>query len=201
MFSLPKLPYSYDALEPYFDKMTMEIHHAKHHQAYIDKLNAALEGHEELAAKPIEALLGNLDSVPEAIRTLVRNNGGGHYNHSLFWQVMGPESGVPEGELGSAIDSVFGGLEGFRSSFTEAALGQFGSGWAFLAFSQGKLVICSTLNQDSPLTRGDVPLLALDVWEHAYYLRYQNRRAEYIAQWFSVVNWGAVGKKFNEACA
>jgi len=190
MFTLPKLSYGYDELEPYIDAKTMEIHHSKHHQAYIDKLNGATDG-TEWAGKEIEELLQNLDSLPENIRTVVRNNGGGHYNHTFFWQCMSPgAAGKPEGDLAAQIDSDFGSFENFKKQFGDAAAGRFGSGWAWLTRdSSGKLVISSTPNQDSPIMDSVKPLLGLDVWEHAYYLKYQNRRLEYIENWWSVVNW------------
>jgi len=190
MFTLPKLSYGYDELEPYIDAKTMEIHHSKHHQAYIDKLNGATDG-TEWAGKEIEELLQNLDSLPENIRTVVRNNGGGHYNHTFFWQCMSPgAAGKPEGDLAAQIDSDFGSFENFKKQFGDAAAGRFGSGWAWLTRdSSGKLVISSTPNQDSPIMDSVKPLLGLDVWEHAYYLKYQNRRPEYIENWWSVVNW------------
>src|SRR3989344_610338 len=190
MFTLPKLSYGYDELEPYIDAKTMEIHHSKHHQAYIDKLNGATDG-TEWAGKEIEELLQNLDSLPENIRTVVRNNGGGHYNHTFFWQCMSPgAAGKPEGDLAAQIDSDFGSFENFKKQFGDAAAGRFGSGWAWVTRdSSGKLVISSTPNQDSPIMDSVKPLLGLDVWEHAYYLKYQNRRLEYIENWWSVVNW------------
>jgi Fe-Mn family superoxide dismutase len=197
--TLPKLAYDYDALEPAIDAKTMEIHHTKHHQAYIDKLNAALEGHPDLAEKSIEALLTDLDSIPEAVRTAVGNHGGGHANHSLFWQLMSPVKSVPDGELASALESSFGGLEKFKQEFAAAAMARFGSGWAWLVVDGGKLALVSTANQDSPLSEGKTPILGLDVWEHAYYLKYQNRRAEYIDAWWEVVNWSRVGQLLAEA--
>jgi Fe-Mn family superoxide dismutase len=200
-YTLPDLPYDYSALEPHIDGRTMEIHHTKHHNAYITKVNQALEGHAELAAKSVEDLVAGLDSVPEAIRTAVRNHGGGHANHSLFWTVMGPGAGgEPGGELASAINSAFGGFAGFKDKFSAAAAGQFGSGWAWLSVgSDGKLVVEATPNQDSPLSRGNTPILGIDVWEHAYYLNYQNRRPDYIAAWWNVVNWSAVAERFQAA--
>ncbi|MFO0912335.1 MAG: superoxide dismutase [Pirellulales bacterium] len=200
-FVLPKLPYSYDALAPVIDERTMTIHHTKHHQAYIDKLNAALQGHSGLAAKPVEELLKNLDSIPEAIRTAVRNHGGGHANHSFFWQVMMPanETSAPSGKLAAAIDSRFGSLKEFQDSFAKAAAAQFGSGWAWLVVDGDKLNVVSTANQDSPLSTGQTPILGLDVWEHAYYLNYQNRRADYIDAFWKIVNWNQVAKNFEAA--
>lgn len=205
---LPKLMYGYDALEPYIDKQTMEIHHTKHHQAYIDKLNKALEGKEELAEKSVEELLRNLIDVPEDIRETVRNNGGGHYNHSLFWRVMSKDGGGepassadrPEGGLKESIDKDFGSFKDFQDEFSEAAKNQFGSGWAWLALGEdGKLHIHGMPNQDNPLHHGHAPLLGLDVWEHAYYLKYQNMRPSYIEAWWNIVNWPAVAKNLEEA--
>ena len=197
-YELPKLPYAYDALEPHIDARTMEIHHTKHHQAYINNVNAALESHPELLAKPVETLVAELNSLPEAVRTAVRNNGGGHANHSLFWKVMGPgKGGEPKGDVAKAIESSFGDFGAFKDSFGKAAMGRFGSGWAWLvADKAGKLQIVSTANQDSPLTDGLKPVLGLDVWEHAYYLNYQNRRADYVAAWWNVVNWDVVASLF-----
>jgi Fe-Mn family superoxide dismutase len=197
----PPLPYAYDALEPHIDEMTMRIHHDKHHQAYVDNLNKALEGNAELQAKSIESLIKDLSAVPEAIRTAVRNNGGGHYNHSLFWTLMAPNAGgAPEGELAGAIDGAFGSFDGFKEQFGKAAMGRFGSGWAWLCVDDtGKLMITSTANQDCPLSEGLTPILGLDVWEHAYYLKYQNRRAEYVSAWWNVVNWKAVADRFAAA--
>ncbi len=189
--TLPTLSYAYDALEPYIDARTMEIHHTKHHQAYIDKLNAALAGRPELADKPLEALLADLDALPTDIRTAVRNHGGGHANHTLFWTVIGPgQGGRPEGDLAAAIERAFGSFDAFKTQFADAAAGRFGSGWAWLVKDKaGKLSIESTANQDSPLMEGKKPLLGLDVWEHAYYLKYQNRRPEYIGAFWNIVNW------------
>ena len=199
-YSLPGLPYSSDALEPHIDARTMEIHHGKHHNAYVTNVNKALEGHDDLASKSIEDLVAGLDSVPEGIRNAVRNNGGGHANHSLFWQVMSKDGGgAPSGELASAIDAAFGGFEAFQQKFAAAGMTRFGSGWAWLALDQaGKLVVESTPNQDNPLTAGRTPILGLDVWEHAYYLNYQNRRPDYIAAWWNVVNWDEVARRFND---
>ncbi|NLO34985.1 MAG: superoxide dismutase [Clostridiaceae bacterium] len=196
--TLPKLTYAYDALEPYIDARTMEIHHTKHHQAYIDKLNAALAGRSDLADKPLEALLADLDALPAEIRTAVRNHGGGHANHTLFWTVIGPgQGGRPEGELAAAIDRDFGSFDAFKTQFADAAAGRFGSGWAWLVKDKGgKLHIESTANQDSPLMEGKKPLLGLDVWEHAYYLKYQNRRPEYIGAFWNIVNWPQVAANF-----
>ncbi len=197
-YQLPKLPYSYDALEPHIDARTMEIHHTKHHQTYINNVNAALEKYPALAAKSVEDLVRDLNAVPEDIRTVVRNNGGGHANHSLFWTIMGPKAGgEPSGELGEAIKSAFGGFDGFKDQFSKAATGRFGSGWAWLSVDGGgKLVVTSTPNQDSPLSDGLTPILGLDVWEHAYYLHYQNRRPDYIAAWWNVVNWKQVASNY-----
>ena len=199
-FTLPPLPYGFDALEPHIDAKTMEIHHGKHHQAYVNNLNAALEKAPELQSKTIEELLKNVNSAPEAVRTPIRNNGGGHWNHSFFWRLMGPKAGgQPSGALGDAIKSTFGGFDKFKEQFAAAGVGRFGSGWAWLLNDGGKLSITSTPNQDNPLMEGKSPnsvLLGLDVWEHAYYLKYQNRRPDYIAAWWNVVNWGDVGKRF-----
>ena len=189
-FQLNPLPYAYDALEPFIDTLTMQIHHDKHHQAYVTNLNAALEKHPELAGKTLEALLGDLNAVPEDIRTAVRNHGGGTWNHNLFWQLMAPKAGGdPKGALAKALDAGFGGVANFKAEFEKAAMGRFGSGWAWLVRKGDKLSIVSTGNQDTPLSDGLTPVLALDVWEHAYYLKYQNRRAEYVGNWWNVVNW------------
>jgi Fe-Mn family superoxide dismutase len=198
-FTLPSLPYALDALEPYVDKMTMEIHHGKHHGTYVTNLNKALESAPNLAGKTIEELLAiNLGLVPENIRTVVRNNGGGHINHSMFWQIMAPQAGgQPSGHLAEALKSTFGSFDQFKEKFAAAALGRFGSGWAWLTAQGGKLDIYSTANQDSPVIEGKYPVLGLDVWEHAYYLKYQNRRAEYITAWWKVVNWAEIEKRFN----
>ena len=199
-YELPKLPYAYNALEPHIDAKTMEIHHTKHHQAYINNVNKALEGHPELAAKPIDELMKGLSSVPEAIRTAVRNNGGGHSNHTLFWTVIGPNAGgKPTGELASAIDSTFGSFDKFKELFNDAATKRFGSGWAWLAVDKGKLVVESSANQDTPFSEGRTPILGLDVWEHAYYLHYQNKRPDYIAAFWNIVNWPEVAKRFAAA--
>jgi len=199
-YSLPELPYGYDALEPHVDARTMEIHHTKHHQAYITKVNAALEGHDDLAAKSIEDLVTGLDAVPESIRGAVQNNGGGHANHSLFWTVMSPDGGgEPTGELADAINSACGSFDEFKTAFANAAATRFGSGWAWLSYSDGKLVVESTANQDSPLSSGRTPILGLDVWEHAYYLNYQNRRPDYVTAFWNVVNWTEVANRFNQA--
>jgi len=197
-YVLPPLPYAFDALEPHIDARTMEIHHGKHHQAYITNVNAALEAHPDLLKKPVEELVAGLNSLPEAVRTAVRNNGGGHANHSLFWTIMGPgKGGEPGGALGKAIAATFGDFAAFKDAFAKAAMGRFGSGWAWLVSDKsGKLQVVSTANQDSPLTDGATPILALDVWEHAYYLNYQNRRADYVAAWWNVVDWENVAGRF-----
>ncbi len=197
-FSLPPLPYDYAALEPHVDEQTMRIHHDKHHAAYVNNLNAALEGHPELQAKSLEELLGNLAAVPEAIRTAVRNNGGGHLNHTMFWELMAPGGAkAPEGALKAAIDSAFGSVEAFKEQFQKACLGRFGSGWGWLVKDKaGKLSIESTPNQDTPVMEGRTPILGCDVWEHAYYLKYQNRRPDYVTAWWNVVNWSEVATRF-----
>ncbi len=197
---LPKLPYAYNALEPHIDARTMEIHHTKHHQAYITNLNAALEKAPELKQKSLEDLLRGIQQVPEAIRTAVRNHGGGHANHTLFWQVMAPKAGgQPGGRLGEAIAKTFGGFDAFKEQFGAAAAARFGSGWAWLVAKDGKLSVESTANQDSPLMEGKAPILGLDVWEHAYYLHYQNRRPDYIAAWWNVVHWDEVARRYEAA--
>ena len=195
-YTLPDLPYAFDALEPHIDARTMEIHHGKHHNAYITNVNAALEGHPELAAKSVEDLITDLDAVPESIRTAVRNNGGGHANHSLFWTVLGGGGGTPGGDLAAAIDRDLGGFDAFKEKFSAAGATRFGSGWAWLVVKGGKLDVLSTPNQDSPLMTGDgTPILGLDVWEHAYYLNYQNRRPDYIAAFWNIVNWDEVTRR------
>ncbi|APT47960.1 superoxide dismutase SodA [Bacillus safensis] len=199
-FKLPELPYAYDALEPHIDKETMTIHHTKHHNTYVTNLNKAIEGVSALEDQSIEELVANLNSVPENIRTAVRNNGGGHANHSLFWTLFSPNGGgAPTGELADAIEKELGGFEKFKSDFAAAAAGRFGSGWAWLVVNNGKLEITSTPNQDSPLTEGKTPILGLDVWEHAYYLNYQNRRPDYISAFWNVVNWDEVARLYSEA--
>ncbi len=196
-FQLPALPYAFEALEPHLDAKTMEIHHDKHHAAYVTNLNAALEKYPALHGKSIEALLSEITSVPEEIRTAVRNNGGGHMNHSLFWQLMAPHAGgEPTGALADAVNQAFGSFAAFKEQFGKAGLGRFGSGWAWLINNGGKLSIESTANQDQPVMDGKIAILGLDVWEHAYYLKYQNRRADYIAAWWNVVNWAEVAKRF-----
>ena len=198
-FTLPELPYAYNALEPHIDEQTMRIHHDKHHAGYVNKLNAAVEG-SEYADWPIEKLISELGSLPENLRTPVRNHGGGHINHTMFWPVMTSNGGgQPSGELGRAIESTFGSFDEFKDQFTKTATGRFGSGWAWLVVSGGKLELMSTPNQDNPLTDGKTPILGLDVWEHAYYLKYQNRRPEYIEAFFNVVNWNQVGENFANA--
>jgi Fe-Mn family superoxide dismutase len=197
-FELPKLNYSYDSLEPYIDSRTMEIHYTKHHATYVNKLNEALEKHPELMNKDLEDLLKDLDNIPSDIRTTVRNNGGGHYNHTLFWSIMGPNgSRKPIGKLAQRIDEVFGSFDKFKLEFSDSALNRFGSGWAWLVLDKyGHLSIISTPNQDNPIMIGLYPILGIDVWEHAYYLKYQNRRAEYIESWWNVVNWEEVEKHY-----
>lgn len=200
-FELPSLPYAYDALEPHIDARTMEIHHTKHHQAYIDKANAALEGHSDLQGKSIEELLADLNALPESIRGAIRNNGGGHANHSLFWTIMAPGAGgAPQDKLSTAIDAAFGSFDKFKEQFAAAGATRFGSGWAWLVRkSDGGLAVMSTANQDSPISEGVTPILGLDVWEHAYYLNYQNRRPDYISAFWNVVNWQEVAKRFDAA--
>jgi len=194
--TLPPLPYAPDALEPHIDKMTMEIHHGKHHAAYVNNLNAALEKHPELQSKSVDELLAGIASVPEAIRTAVRNNGGGHSNHTMFWQVMAPNAGgPPTGAIADAIAGSFGGFDKFKEEFNKAAMGRFGSGWAWVIAGGGKLTIESSANQDSPLMDGKKIVFGVDVWEHAYYLKYQNRRADYLGAWWNVVNWAEINKR------
>ena len=196
-FTLPSLPYAYDALEPHIDARTMEIHHTKHHQAYVNNLNAALEKAPQLEGKSLDDLMRGINSVPEAVRTAVRNNGGGHWNHTMFWQIMGAkQGGEPSGKIGDAIKRAFGDFAKFKEQFAAAAGGRFGSGWAWLVDEgNGKLSITSTPNQDNPLMEGKKPILGLDVWEHAYYLKYQNRRPDYVTAWWNTVNWSAVEKR------
>ena len=199
-YELPKLDYAYDALEPHIDAITMEIHHTKHHQTYINNVNGALEGHPDLAAKSVEDLISDLDAVPEGIRGAVRNNGGGHANHSLFWNIIGPNGGGdPIGKLAEAINSDLGGLDSLKADFTKAGLTRFGSGWAWICVRDGKLCVCSTPNQDSPLMDGGTPVLGLDVWEHAYYLSYQNRRPDYISAFWNIVNWEKANANYQAA--
>jgi Fe-Mn family superoxide dismutase len=194
---LPALPYDAAALEPHIDTQTMQIHHGKHHAAYVNNLNAALEPHADLAGKSAEDLIRNLSAVPEAIRTAVRNNGGGHVNHTMFWQIMGPgKGGAPSGALADAIAGAFGSFDAFKEQFAKAGMTRFGSGWAWLVESGGKLAIESTANQDNPMMDGKRPIMGVDVWEHAYYLKYQNRRNDYLAAWWHVVNWDEVAKRF-----
>jgi Fe-Mn family superoxide dismutase len=197
---LPKLPYAFDALEPHIDARTMEIHHGKHHNAYVTKLNGAIEGHADLAGLSAEDLMRDLSKVPESIRTAVRNNGGGHANHALFWTIMGPgKGGAPSGELAEAIDGAFGSFDTFRARFADAAANRFGSGWAWLFVKDGALHVGSTPNQDTPLMDGGTPILGLDVWEHAYYLHYQNRRPDYIDAFWNVIDWDAVAARLKSA--
>jgi Fe-Mn family superoxide dismutase len=200
-YTLPTLPYAYDALEPHIDALTMEIHHSKHHQTYVNNLNAALEGAGIATDEPVEALVARIDQLPEAVRGAVRNNGGGHANHSLFWSVMSPRGGgEPYGALARAIDTELGGHAAFREAFTKAALTRFGSGWAWLSVTPaGKLAVESSANQDSPLMQGNTPILGLDVWEHAYYLKYQNRRPEYIGAFYNVIDWPEVARRYAAA--
>jgi len=203
-FSVPDLPYGFDALEPHIDAQTMQIHHDKHHAAYVNKLNDAIKGQADLESKSIEELISNLSALPEKIRTAVRNNGGGHYNHSLFWTIMGPQSGAEAtGEVAEAINNDLGGFDSFKEQFSSAAATRFGSGWAWLCISEGKLCVCSTPNQDNPLMdiaecKG-TPILGLDVWEHAYYLKYQNKRPDYVSAFFNLINWNAVTERYKAA--
>lgn len=196
-FELPKLPYAVDALEPYIDAQTMTIHHDKHHAAYVSNLNGAIEKHPELGKKSLEALLGDLNAIPEDVRMVVRNHGGGTWNHSMFWEIMAPKAGgAPKGELAKAIDKVFNSFDNFKAEFEKAANGRFGSGWAWLVKKGSGLAIVSTPNQDNPLSDGLTPVMGIDVWEHAYYLKYQNRRAEYVTNWWNTVNWDAIAARF-----
>ncbi|MEA2691642.1 MAG: superoxide dismutase, Fe-Mn family [Acidobacteriota bacterium] len=200
MFEVPPLPYSFDALEPHIDAKTMEIHHDKHHAAYVSKLNAALEGHEGLQKKKVEEILRDINSVPEGIRTAVRNHGGGHANHSLFWEIMGPGGGGnPSGQAAQAIQEAFGSFESLKEKVNNAATNQFGSGWGWLVLADGKLDVIARPNQDSPLMEGKTPILGVDVWEHAYYLKYQNRRPDYLNAWWSTINWSAVEQRLAQA--
>jgi Fe-Mn family superoxide dismutase len=193
---LPSLPYDFAALEPHIDAQTMQIHHGKHHAAYVNNLNAAIEKHPSLAGKSAEELIKNLAAIPEDIRTAVRNNGGGHVNHTMFWEIMGPgKGGAPNGPISEAITATFGGFDAFKEQMNKAGVGRFGSGWAWLVDAGGKLAIESTANQDSPLMEGKKPILGIDVWEHAYYLKYQNRRPDYLAAWWNVINWDAVNQR------
>jgi Fe-Mn family superoxide dismutase len=196
-FELPQLPYAYDALEPYIDAQTMTIHHDKHHAAYVNNLNAAIEKHAELAGKSLEQLLGDLNAIPEDIRMAVRNNGGGAWNHTMFWNIMGPKAGgMPTGDLAKAIDSTFKSFDAFKAEFEKAGTTRFGSGWAWLVKKGNVLSVISTANQDNPLSDGFTPVMGVDVWEHAYYLKYQNRRPEYLTNWWNVVNWDAVASRY-----
>ena len=196
-FQLNSLPYTYDALEPFIDTQTMQIHHDKHHAAYVTNLNLALEKHPELGSKSLEVLLSDLNAVPEDIRTAVRNHGGGTWNHDLFWQVMTPQAGgEPQGGLAKSIDAAFGNFANFKTEFEKTAMSRFGSGWAWLVKKGSGLAVVSTANQDNPISDGMIPLLTLDVWEHAYYLKYQNRRAEYVGNWWNVVNWAEVSRRY-----
>jgi Fe-Mn family superoxide dismutase len=200
--SVPPLPYDYNALEPHIDEQTMRIHHDKHHAAYVNNLNAALEKHPELQNQSAEDLIKGINTVPEAIRTAVRNTGGGHVNHTMFWEIMGPgKGGEPGGALGDAIKSTFGGFDAFKTQLNDAGVKRFGSGWAWLIDAGGKLVIESTANQDNPMMEGKKPILGVDVWEHAYYLHYQNRRPDYVTAWWNVVNWDKVAARFKTANA
>lgn len=197
-FELPKLPYAVDALEPYIDAQTMTIHHDKHHQAYVTNLNGAIEKHPELAGKSIEDLLKDLNAVPDDVRMVVRNHGGGTWNHSMFWEIMAPKAGgAPKGDLAKAIDAAFGSFDAFKGEFEKAANGRFGSGWAWLVKKGSGLAVVSTPNQDNPMSDGMTPVMGVDVWEHAYYLKYQNRRAEYVTNWWNVIDWDAVAGRYN----
>lgn len=199
-FELPELPYAYDALEPHIDEATMKLHHDKHHATYVEKTNGALEKHPELAEKTIEELVADLQSVPEDVRTVIRNNGGGHANHTFFWKILSPNGGgEPTGALKEAIEETFGSFDKFKEELSAAAAGQFGSGWGWLVLNNGKLEVTSTANQDSPLTEGKTPIIGVDVWEHAYYLNYQNRRPAYLEAFWNVVNWEEAGKRYDAA--
>jgi len=193
--TLPPLPYDVNALEPHIDAKTMEIHHGKHHAAYVNNLNAALDKHPNLKDRSVENLIKNLGSLPEDIRVAVRNNGGGHVNHTMFWQIMGPGGGAPSGKIADAINGAFGGFDAFKEQMNKAGVGRFGSGWAWLVDSGGRLTIESSANQDNPMMEGKHPVMGIDVWEHAYYLKYQNRRPDYLAAWWNVVNWNEVSKR------
>jgi Fe-Mn family superoxide dismutase len=196
-YELPKLAYAVDALEPYIDAQTMTVHHDKHHQTYVTNFNGAIEKHPELAGKSLESLLSDLNAVPEDIRVAVRNHGGGTWNHSMFWEILAPKAGgAPKGELAKAVDASFGSFEAFKGEFEKAAIGRFGSGWAWLVKKGSGLAVVSTANQDNPMSEGLTPILTLDVWEHAYYLKYQNRRAEYVTNWWNVVNWDEAARRF-----
>jgi superoxide dismutase, Fe-Mn family len=198
-YEVPPLPYDYNALEPHIDEQTMRLHHDKHHQAYVDKANGALEGTEH-ESKPIEQVIANLDALPDDKRGVVRNNGGGHLNHSMFWESMSPNGGgAPDGDLGSAIDSAFGSFDAFKEQFEAAGVGQFGSGWAWLVLDGGELKVTSTPNQDNPISAGQTPLLGNDVWEHAYYLKYQNKRPDYLKAWWNTVDWPKVAERYSAA--
>jgi Fe-Mn family superoxide dismutase len=196
---LPPLPYPYEALEPHIDTQTMQIHHDKHHAAYVNNLNTALEKYPDLQNKSAEELIKDLNSVPEDIRAAVRNNGGGHVNHTMFWEIMGPGGGAPSGELGDAINKAFGSLDALKEAVNKAGVGRFGSGWSWLVVAGGELKVVSTPNQDNPISDGQSPILGVDVWEHAYYLKYQNRRPDYLAAWWNTVNWAAVAKRYAAA--
>ncbi|HEY7201395.1 MAG TPA: superoxide dismutase [Candidatus Dormibacteraeota bacterium] len=199
-FELPQLPYAFDALEPHIDARTMEIHHDRHHNTYVTNLNGAVEKHPELGDRSIEQLLGDLDAVPEDVRTVVRNNGGGHFNHSIFWEIMGPGGGGdPTGAIADAINDAFGDFASFKDAVSKAGIGQFGSGWGWAYLSGGKLTVKGFPNQDNPISQGGVPILGIDVWEHAYYLKYQNKRPDYVAAWWNVVNWDAVNQRLAPA--
>jgi len=199
-FEVPPLPYDYSALEPHIDEQTMRIHHDKHHQAYVDKANAALEG-TEWADRPVEEVISSLDQLPEDKRTAVRNNAGGHLNHSLFWEIMSPDGSQHDGELADAIESTFGGLDALKREVNEAGVNRFGSGWTWLVLDGGSLAVVSTPNQDSPLSDDKTPVLGIDVWEHAYYLKYQNRRPDYLEAWWNVVNWPEISRRYEQARA
>jgi len=199
-FELPQLPYAFDALEPHIDARTMEIHHDRHHATYVTNLNGAVDKHPELGDQSIEQLLGNLDAVPEDVRTVVRNNGGGHFNHSIFWEIMGPGGGGdPTGDIADAINDAFGDFASFKDAVSKAGIGQFGSGWGWAYLSGGKLTVKGFPNQDNPISQGGVPILGVDVWEHAYYLKYQNKRPDYVAAWWNTVNWAAVNQRLAAA--